>query len=321
MMLRLLALALAVISPRADVAPFLATEPVGAKAGDVAIWVNRADPEESLIVGIDEAPAPNGALVVFGLNGRIRESMVGIDSPAGVDVAYGLDGADIIVVTERAKNRLLVFRIDSAGLHEAGAIECCSEPSAIALYRRSVDGTIFAIVAASNEGLLQFRLAPREDGTIGGTRVRQFGLRRNPEEIDAIAVDDELGFVYCSVKGAGIRKFRAEPDHPRARRTVSRFGEPGVSSDRESLAMYRSARGRGYLISRNRGDGDGEFLVYRREGANRELFAFRGGAEAVNAIEAVPENLGENLPEGIFVAASAVSRSFLIYRWQDVVRR
>src|SRR2546430_8869431 len=40
----------------------------------------------SLILGTNKAPAPNGALVVFGLDGKVRQTLAGIDRPNNVDV-------------------------------------------------------------------------------------------------------------------------------------------------------------------------------------------------------------------------------------------
>jgi 3-phytase len=311
-----------------EVAPFRATEPVTHDPDDPAIWVNRDDPEASLILATNKVKAPDGALVVYGLNGRIRESMVGIDRPNNVDVEYGLDGIDIAVVTERLKDRLLVFEVNASGLTEVGAIECCQEPMGIALYKRPADGAIFAIVAPKGREdsprsnyLHQFRLTRQPSGSVTGALVRRFGDFSGTKEIEAVVVDDELGFVYYSDEGAGIRKYRADPAHPRAHRQVAIFGQEGYTGDREGLAIYRSEARRGYLIATDQQPGSSVFHVYRREGANRELFTFRGGSDTTDGIDAASEHLGPEFPRGIFVAMNSSGKNFLIYRWEDVMRR
>ena len=70
--------------------PKLATEPVSKDPDDPAIWVHPSDPARSLILGTNKTPAPTGALVVFGLDGKIRQTIDGIDRPNNVDVEYGL---------------------------------------------------------------------------------------------------------------------------------------------------------------------------------------------------------------------------------------
>lgn len=311
-----------------EVQPFRATEPVTNDPDDPAIWVNREDPEASLILATNKVKAPDGALVVYGLDGRIRESMVGIDRPNNVDVEYGLDGIDIAVVTERLKNRLLVFEVDSSGLTQVGEIPCCEEPMGIGLYKRPKDGAIFAIVAPKGredsprkDYLYQFRLTRQPDGRVTGTLVRRFGDFSGSKEIEAVVVDDELGYVYYSDEGAGIRKYRADPAHPRAQRQISVFAQAGFEGDREGLAIYRSEARRGFLIATDQRAGSSVFHVYRREGANRPLFTFRGGSDTTDGIDAASEALGPEFPRGIFVAMNSSGKNFLIYRWEDIMRR
>lgn len=139
-----------------EVKPVLGTKPVKDDPDDPAIWVNAANPEQSLVLGTNKVQAPRGALVVFGLDGEIRQTVAGIDRPNNVDVEYGLQPAapaggaqpiDIAVVTERLKDRLRVFSVTAQGVRDAGAVDCCREPMGIGLYRRPAGGAIFAIVA------------------------------------------------------------------------------------------------------------------------------------------------------------------------------
>src|SRR5439155_27056572 len=53
-----------------EVRPALATAPVSDDPDDPAVWIHASVPERSLILGTNKAPAPNGALVVFGLDGK-----------------------------------------------------------------------------------------------------------------------------------------------------------------------------------------------------------------------------------------------------------
>src|ERR671925_1749038 len=72
---------------------------------DPAIWVHPTDPSRSLIIGTMKVAAPAGAIVVFGLDGQIRQVISAIDRPNNVDVEYGFRLAgrrvDIVVATER----------------------------------------------------------------------------------------------------------------------------------------------------------------------------------------------------------------------------
>src|SRR5688572_19005955 len=107
----MMAAAAGIIAPH-DVKPAVRTEQVTSDPDDPAIWIHPGDASSSLIFGTNKTPAPSGALVVFGLDGRKRQVIDGIDRPNNVDVEYGLNLAgkrmDIAVLTERLKRRLRV---------------------------------------------------------------------------------------------------------------------------------------------------------------------------------------------------------------------
>lgn len=149
--------------PSVDVRPVPATAPVSEDPDDPAVWVHPSDPAQSLIVGTNKVAAPNGALVVFGPDGKARQTIAGLDRPNNVDVEYGLlvggQPTDIAVVTERMKNRLRVFRIPRDGgpltdISPGGGAPVLegetgerAEPMGIALDRRPCDGAVFAIIS------------------------------------------------------------------------------------------------------------------------------------------------------------------------------
>ena len=54
--------------------PRIITEPTKHDTDDPAIWINRANPSESLILGTDKNT--DGALYVWGLDGKIRTDKV-----------------------------------------------------------------------------------------------------------------------------------------------------------------------------------------------------------------------------------------------------
>src|SRR4029450_943588 len=85
--------------------PARATDAAPRDPDDPAIWVNRANPAASLVFGTMKVAAPDGALAVFGLDGKLRQLLKGADRPNNVDVEYGLDldgtATDIVALTER----------------------------------------------------------------------------------------------------------------------------------------------------------------------------------------------------------------------------
>lgn len=201
--------------PVADVLPVVATDPVTDDPDDPAIWVHPSDPTRSLILGTNKVAAPRGALIVFGLDGKIRQSIDHLDRPNNVDVEYSLrlgsERVDIAVLTERRKNRLRVFRSDAEtcrleDISAGGSIRVFegqqgeqAAPMGIALYRRPRDGAVFAIVSRKSgpghDYLWQYRLEDDGAGKVKGGKVREFGSFSGRGEIEAVAVDDELGYV------------------------------------------------------------------------------------------------------------------------------
>lgn len=315
--------------PVAEVAPKRATQAVGNDPDDPALWRNHRDPGQSLVLGTNKVAGPDGALVVFGLDGKIRQMVKGIDRPNNVDVEYGFAAGrgrmDIAVVTERLKNRLRVFRVEPNGVSELGVVECCPEPMGVALYRRPRDGAVFAIVAPKGRAdsprqdyLFQYQLH-FENGALRATLARRFGQFSGSKEIEAVAVDDALGFVYYSDEGAGIRKYHADPSHPEASKELALFATEAYKGDREGLAIVATGKSTGYLIATDQRPGNSVYHVYDR-GTNKALFQFSGGADSTDGIEAASGNFGPDFPHGLFVAMNSSSKNFLLYDWRHIAR-
>jgi 3-phytase len=314
---------------------------------DPAVWVHPKDPSRSLIVGTMKVAAPAGAIVAFGMDGQIRQVVSGIDRPNNVDVEYGfqLGGrtVDLVVATERLRRQLRVFRIDPSDgrLIDLGGVPILQDqqgeagaPMGIGLYRRHRDGAVFAIVAPKTgprEGYLwQYRLADAGGGRIVAEFVRRFGnfsasTVREENEIEAVAVDDALGYVYYSDEADGIHKWHADPDHPDAGRELAHFGRTGFRGDREGLGIYALPDGTGYIVCTDQIDDDSEYHVFAREGAPgdphdhaRAITVLRGGADSTDGIEVSSSPLGPGLPNGVMIAMNSTPRNFLVFRWQDV---
>ena len=323
------------------------TAPLSNDPDDPAIWVHPTDPSRSLIIGTMKVAAPAGAIVVFGMDGQIRQVVSGIDRPNNVDVEYGFQLAgravDIAVATERLRSQLRVFRIDPADgrLVDLGGVPILQDqdgdagaPMGIGLYRRVRDGAVFAIVAPKagprDSYLWQYRLVDAGGGRVGATLVRRFGTFsaatvREENEIEAVAVDDALGYVYYADEADGIHKWQADPDHRDARRELAHFARTGFRGDREGIAIYALPDGTGYIVGTDQLEDDSEYHVYAREGSpgnphdhSREIAVLRGGADATDGIEISSSALGPGLPSGALIAMNSTPRNFLVFRWHDI---
>jgi 3-phytase len=328
----------------AAVKPALATDTLPRDPDDPAIWVNRGDASKSLVFGTMKVAAPDGALAVFGLDGKLRQLAKGPNRPNNVDVEYGLEldatPTDIAVLTERLGRRLRVYAIapDGSGVRDisAGAMPILVDapgeqgaPMGIGLYRRPKDGAIFAIVAPKagprENYLWQYRLDDDGTGRVKATFVRRFGTFSGSGEIEAVAVDDELGYVYYADEVAGIHKWLADPDAPGADRELALFATAGYRQDREGIGIYALPDGKGYIVSVDQLPGESVFHVYKREGEpgrphdhSTVLLSFTGGADGTDGLEVTSASLGAGFPDGLWVAMNSGQRNFLLYRWQDV---
>lgn len=328
-----------------DIPVAVTTESVTDDPDDPAIWIHSDDPAKSLIVGTNKVAAPKGALVVFGLDGKIRQTIAGLDRPNNVDIEYGLPlqtgPVDIAVAAERIQGQLRIFQINPGGLKDitsAGNTKVFADrkgeqaaPMGISLYKRPRDGAIFAIVAPKNgpaDGYLgQYRLTDDGNGKVKATFVRYFGFFSGKGEIEAVAVDDALGHVYYADEGDGIHKYHADPDSPGASAQLAHFGRDGFRGDREGIALYARADATGFIVCTDQLKGNAEYRLFRREGEpgnphdhSKTLRIVRGGADETDGIEITSRPLGPRFPHGILIAMNSTPRNFLIFDWDSVWR-
>lgn len=332
-------------NPRLE--PLRATDAVPNDPDDPAIWVHPGDPAQSLVFGTDKI-AGVGGLHVFGLDGRRRQTIQPLDRPNNVDVEYdvALPGGrgDIAVVTERMRHRLRVFQIPSSGgplvdlapsglAVLAGQRGQAREPMGVALYRRPQDGALFAIVAPKTGGrqryLWQYAIEVK-DGALTARLVRRFGgfsrIGAAPGEIgeiEAVVVDDELGFVYYADERYAIRKWQADPSHAQASRELSVFGTQGFDGDREGLALYRRPDGTGYLVASDQVIGGSRLMVFPREGTagnpheQPRLQMVPTPADQTDGLEVTSRPL-PGLPDGLLVMMNSGAKNFLMFNWTAV---
>lgn len=304
---------------------------------DPAIWVNRANPAESLVLGTDKDV--DGALMVFGLDGVEKKdrSVRGLLRPNNCDIAYdialGEGTADLVVVAERFAHRLRVYRLPDMAPVDGGGIpvfegERARDVMGIALYRRPHDGAFFAIVSRSDFGapqqgyLHQYRLVDDGTGTLRGVFVRAFGDWSGKKEIEALAVDNELGYVYASDETYGVRKYLADPAAEDAEDELAVFGTTGFARDHEGISIYPTGPGTGYILVSDQQAN--MFRIFTREGtvADPHEHALVGavklatldsdGSEVTAA--AIP-----GFPGGLFVGMST-DQTFHFYAWEDIAK-
>ncbi len=314
--------------------PQTITQKVKHDSDDPAIWINPNDSLHVLIIGTDKGgETGDGGLFVFNLQGQLVDSVRLLKRPNNVDVAYGLtlrgQSIDIAVCTERNANAIRVFSLPDMKPIDAGGIpvfetepDTLRDPMGVALYKNPVDKKIYAIVGRKygpTDGtyLWQYLLEDNGNGQVKGTLKRKFGYFSGKKEIEAIAVDNELGYVYHSDEQHGVRKSYAHPDSSSIE--LALFGTTGFTEDIEGVSLYKFNDGTGYIIVSDQQANI--FRIFPREGTvdnkhhHPEITAIHASTEASDGNDVVSTPL-PGYPHGLFVAMSD-DKTFHFYNWED----
>jgi 3-phytase len=315
--------------------PVVITEKVLDDSDDPAIWINPANPDSSLIVGTDKN-SENGGLYVFHLDGKIdrQRTVTGLHRMNNVDIAYGLpfgdSTVDIAVATERDLNTIRVFSLPAMKAIDGGGVEVfkndtARSPMGVALYTRASDKAIFAIVSRKSgpaEGYLeQYLLKDNGKGKVVGELVRKFGKYSGKKEIESIAVDNELGYVYYSDEQVGIRKYYADPQ--KGNEELALFGQGQYKEDNEGISIYKFSDGTGYILVSDQAAG--KFNVYAREGSGGKshehplIVSLQLSTEKSDGSDVTSVSL-PGYPGGLFVAMSE-GGYFQFYSWKQLAER
>ncbi|WP_163397883.1 phytase [Flavobacterium fluviatile] len=323
---------LASVAPNA-VKPTAVTEALPHDTDDPSIWIHPADASKSIIVGTDKDTY--GGLYAFDLKGKILKKSIPLKRPNNVDIAYGLviDGkkTDIAVTTERESNKIRIFSLPDLEPIDNGGIsvfegEELRDPMGISLYTRPTDGKIFAVVGRKSgptgNYLWQYELFGNgkfADGKV----VRKFGTYSGKKEIEAIAVDNELGAIYYCDEQVGIRKYKADPAL-NDNKELAFFGQKDFKADHEGIAIYKKTDSTGYILVSNQQANS--FMVYPREGVNGNPDSYELLAEVptstieCDGADVTSINLGGKYKNGLFVAMSN-GMTFHYYAWDLIQKR
>ncbi|RYY53527.1 MAG: phytase [Chitinophagaceae bacterium] len=323
-------------SPEPAIAqPVIITDTVPNDSDDPAVWINYADPSASLVIGTDKDSS--GGLYVFDLKGKLdtARSIRGLGRPNNVDIEYGLSlggkPVDIAVTTERFTHKLRIYSlpdmkpVDNGGIPVfEGEDPAFRDLMGISLYKDPA-GTIYAIVGrktgpTDNTYLWQYQLKDDGKGNVIAALVRKFGNYSGKKEIEAIAVDDQLGYIYYSDEQVGVRKYYADP--AKGNEQLAIFADTAFAGDHEGISIYSTSPTTGFIIvSDQQAD---QFRVYRREGdpgspnTHSLLRTVKVKAHESDGSEAISVPLGPDFPTGIFVAMSD-EKTFHFYRPEQIL--
>ncbi|MBL4676640.1 MAG: phytase [Mucilaginibacter sp.] len=318
-----------------EVKPVIITEPVKYDTDDPAIWINKADPAKSLIIGTDKDA--DGALYVFDLQGKIIADKVvrGLKRPNNVDLAYGLllngKPTDIAITTERITHKLRIFSLPDMKPVDNGGIEMFvgengyeyRDLMGISIYTKK-DGTMYAMVGRKSGPktggyIWQYLLQDDGTGNVKASMVRKFGEYSGKKEIESIAVDNELGYVYYSDEQVGVRQYYADPE--KGDKQLAIFGTTGFKADHEGISIYKTGDTTGYILVSDQGAN--RFQIFSREGTKADPFEHQlvkvvpVAARESDGSDVVNMPLNDTFKHGLFVVMST-DKTFHYYRWEDI---
>jgi len=313
--------------------PVLTTQAAEHDTDDPAIWIHPTNPSQSLIIGTDKDSL--GALYVYDLNGRIiRDKVVkGLLRPNNVDVEYGLmlngKEVDIAVVTERLTSKIRIFSLPEMTPLDNGGIsvfegDSLRAPMGISLYKDPVSKAIYAIVGrkegpTTGSYLWQYKLTDDGKGTVKTSVVRKFGTWSGKKEIESIAIDDALGYVYYSDEGVGVRKYYAHPDSSTTE--LALFAASGFAEDHEGISIYEADEQTGYILVSDQQAS--RFHIFTREGSHNNPHEHVLVKNVILSViesdgsEVTSKSLNQQFEGGLFVAMSD-DKTFHYYAWKDI---
>lgn len=322
--------AVRVVKPRVETVP---ADSYGDAADDPAIWVDERNPSRSVVIGTDKKLGLN----VYDLEGK-RLQVVPDGRMNNVDLREGflLAGKPVTIVaaTNRTTKSISLYQFDPASRRLSAVADGTldsgfDDPYGLCMYRSAKSGDYFVLANDSAEGRFrQWKLIDR-NGKAAIELVREFTVGTQAE---GCAADDELGQLYIAEEDVGLWKYSAEPDGGATRTAIDKVGEGRLTDDVEGVSVYYGQDGKGYLVVSNQGEDN--YAIYRREGANEFVGKFHvvanealgiDGSSETDGLDVVSYPLGAGFPAGLLVVQDgrnlmpAERQNFKYVSWQDVM--
>lgn len=324
-----------VIDQSGIVKPIFITDTLNHDSDDPAIWINLTDPSKSLIIGTDKDI--DGALYVFNLEGKTIDSLVvrNLKRPNNVDVGYGFQlgeqKVDFAVTGERFTSKLRFYSLPDMKEIIEGGIEIYlgetreeyRDLMGVAVYHNPTSGKHYIIAGRKNgptDGtyLWQYEMIASPEG-LKLELVRKFGQYSGKKEIEAIAVDHQLGYIYYSDEGIGVRKYYADPE--KGNEELALFAQEGFTQDHEGISIYQLDENTGYILVSDQEVN--QFHVFPREGNPSNphqhdlITIIKTSTLSSDGSEVTSVPLNATFKKGLFVAMSD-DKTFQLYRWEDL---
>lgn len=291
----------------AETAP---VETGGDAADDPAIWINPADPAQSVVIGTQK----QSGLYVYDMAGKVLQFL-----PDGrmnnVDLRDGfrLGGREVALVTasNRTTKGIAIYALDPAtrnltdvadGLQSTGF----DDPYGLCMYRSAKSKKSYVFVNQTDGKMRQWELVATPAGKVRAKLVRDLPFG---SQVEGCVADDETGMLYTGEEDVGIWREGAEPRGGPRRTALAKISDnPALKADMEGMGLYKLDSERGYLIVSSQGNDS--YAVFRREGDNTYVGSFRVGADAAAGIDGISETDGLDVTS--FSAGPGFEHGFMV---------
>ncbi|MAO15307.1 MAG: 3-phytase, partial [Muricauda sp.] len=172
------------------------------------------------------------------------------------------------------------------------------------------DSSLYAIVSRkigpTGSYLYQYKLESDSTG-VSSNLVRKFGSFTGGKEIEAIAVDNEMGYVYYSDEGECVKKYYAEPSM--GNKELACFGGELFLEDIEGIAIAGYPNEEGYIIVSDQQRG--QFNIFSRKD-NSFIKAVNLSTLETDGCDVVTVPLNDTFSSGLFAAMND-EKNFYFY--------
>ena len=270
-------------------------------ADDPAIWVNRARPDQSYVLGTNKQRSVN----TYDLSGRLVSRADKLGAQNNVDIrAY--QTSVLAASGDKDKSEIELFALDEttgALLKVQGApFKVASEEElyGICLYRAA--SALYAITT-DKSGLISQYLLSSENGNWSAALERQLRVETQPE---GCVVDDAQHRLYVGEEDVGIWAFDARPQAAKEGVLIAETEPVGVlAADVEGLAIYAPENSTGgFLVASSQGNNT--FVLFDRSPPHRYRGRFQVETEEgflgdTDGLDVTALPVGPEFPKGMLV--------------------
>lgn len=283
---------------------FAQTTPVekhGDAADDPAIWVNKFEPEKSIVLGTNK----KAGLTTYDLSGQQLQHLT-VGRVNNVDLRYDFQLADRTIDIAAASNRTTKSISFFAVEQQTGKVTFINDvavgltdPYGLCMARLGDD---FYVYINSTDGMFEQYLVKAEGDLVSAELVNSFVVPSQPE---GCVVDDSSAELFYGEEAAGVWYTSALPSKSQ-HQLIAAIDEQFVA-DAEGMGIYQIDNQRFLIVS---SQGNNSFAVFALDQNNQYVGSFSieldinagiDGVSETDGLEVLSVSFGSGLEDGLLV--------------------